>query len=59
MFWKETIVNTEKHLLEALCVRICERVFYIEEKFGDEPYRLEKSNDNVKFKGWLVKLLIH
>ena len=32
VFWKETIVNTEKDLLEALCVGICERMFNIEKK---------------------------
>ena len=30
VFWKETIVNTEKDLQEALCVGICERMFSTE-----------------------------
>ena len=34
VFWKETIENTEKDLLEALCVGICERMFSIEKSFG-------------------------
>ena len=59
VFWKETIINTEKDLLEALCVGICERMFNIEKKFWDELYQLEKNNDNINFKEWLVKLLIH
>ena len=59
MFWKETIINTEKDLLEALCVGICERMFNIEKKFWDELYQLEKNNDSINFKEWLVKLLIH
>ena len=59
MFWKETIVNTEKDLLEALYVGICERMFSIEKKCWDELYQLKKNNDNENFKEWLVKLLIH
>ena len=46
MFWKETIVNTEKDLLEALYVGICERIFSIEKKLLDETYELEKNNEN-------------
>ena len=42
VFWKETIENTEKDLLEALCVGICERMFSIEKKFWDELYQLER-----------------
>ena len=59
VFWKETIENTEKDLLEALCVGICERMFSIEKKFWDELYQLEKNTDNENLKDWLVKLLIH
>ena len=59
MFRKETIVNTENDLLEALCVGICERMFNIEKTVWDELYQLEKNNENVNFKEWLVKLLIH
>ena len=59
MFWKETIVNTEKDLLEALYVGICERIFSIEKKLLDETYELEKNNENENFKEWLMKLLIH
>ena len=59
VFWKETIINTEKDLLEGLCVGICERMFNIEKKFWDELYQLEKNNDSINFKEWLVKLLIH
>ena len=33
VFWNETIKKTEGNLLEALCIRICERLFTIEEKF--------------------------
>ena len=33
VFWNETIVNTEKDLLEALCVGISERIFSIKKKF--------------------------
>ena len=50
VFWKETIINTEKDLLEALCVGICERMFNIEKKFWDEVYQLEKNNDSINFK---------
>ena len=59
MFWKETIVNTEKDLLEALYVGICERIFSIEKRLLDETYELEKNNENENFKEWLMKLLIH
>ena len=59
VFWKETIENTEKDLLEALCVGICERMFIIEKKFWNELYQLEKNTGNENFKEWLVKLLIH
>ena len=50
VFWKETIINTEKDLLEALCVGICERMFNIEKKFWDELYQLEKNSDSINFK---------
>ena len=59
VFWKEAILNTEKYLLDALCVGICERMFNIEKKFWNELYRLEKKNDNVNFKESLVKLLVN
>ena len=59
VFWKETIVNTENDLLEVLCVGICEGIFNVEKRFWDELYQLEKNNDNINFKKWLVKLLIH
>ena len=59
VFWKETIVNTENDLLEVLCVGICEGIFNVEKRFLDELYQLEKNNDNINFKKWLVKLLIH
>ena len=42
VFWKETIENTEKDLLETLCVGICESMFSIEKKFWDELYQLER-----------------
>ena len=59
VFWKETLENTEKDLLEALCIGICERMFSIEKKFWYELYQLEKNTDNKNFKEWLVKLLTH
>ena len=59
VFWKETIVNTEKDLQEALCVGICERMLSTEKQFWDEVYQFEKNNDDDNFKEWLVKLLIH
>ena len=59
VFWKETLENTEKDLLEALCVGICERMFSIEKKFWDELYQLEMNTENENFNEWLVKLLIH
>ena len=59
VFWKETRVNTEKDLQEALCVGICERMFSTEKQFWDEVYQFEKNNDDDNFKEWLVKLLIH
>ena len=34
-------------------------MFSIEKKFWDELYQLEKNNDSINFKEWLVKLLIH
>ena len=43
----------------SLCNGICERMFSIEKKFWNELYQLEKNNDNLNFKEWLVKLLIH
>ena len=46
VFWKESIVNTEKDLLEALCVGICERMFSIEKTFWDGLYQSENNNDN-------------
>ena len=58
VFWKETIVNTEKDLLEALCIGICERMFSIEKTFWDELSQLEKNNDNENFKECLVKVMI-
>ena len=47
VFWKKTLVNTEKDLLETLCVGICERMFSIETKFWDELYQLEKNNVSI------------
>ena len=59
MFWKETEENTEKDLLEVLCLGMFERMYSIEKKFWDELYQLEKKNDNENFKESLVKLLIN
>ena len=33
VFWNEKIKKTEKNLLVALCIGICERLFTIEAKF--------------------------
>ena len=59
VFWKETEENTEKDLLEVLCLGMFERMYSIEKKFWDELYQLEKKNDNENFKESLVKLLIN
>ena len=58
MFWKGTIENTEKDLLEALCVGICKTMFSIKKRFGTSYINCKKNTDNENFKEWLVKLLI-
>ena len=59
IFWNETIKKTEENLLEALCIRICERLFTIEEKFWAESSYLEKQQESEDLKDWLVKLVVH
>ena len=59
VFWKETLVQTENDLLEALCVGICERMFKLEEKFWKELRGLEESHSPDVVKEWLVKLYVH
>ena len=50
VFWKETIKKTEENLLEALCIRICEILFTIEEKFWVELRYLEKEQESEDLK---------
>ena len=59
VFWNETIKKTEENLSETLCIRICERLFTIEEKFGAESCYLEKQQESEDLKDWLVKLVMH
>ena len=59
VFWNETIRKTEENLLEALCIRICERLFTVEEKFWAELRFLEKQQESKDLKEWMVKLIVH
>ena len=44
VFWQETLAKTERDLLEALCVGICERMFTLESKFWNELRDLEEKH---------------
>ena len=59
VFWQETLAKTERDLLEALCVGICERMFTLESKFWNELRDLEEKHGREEFKEWLVKLMVH
>ena len=59
VFWKETQIQSEKYLLENLCIGRCERLNNIERTFWAEVQQLEESNTNDHFKDLLVKLLVH
>ena len=59
VFWKETLLNAENYLLEALCVGICERMFTLERKFWDELQELHKNNPEEDMRNWLIKLHVH
>ena len=59
VFWKETLIQSEKDLQETLCIGICERLNNIEGRFWAEVQQLQESNRDDNFKDWLVKLLVH
>ena len=59
VFWQEALAKTERDLLEALCVGICERMFTLESKFWKELQDLEEKHGREEFKEWLVKLMVH
>ena len=59
VFWKETLIQSEKYLLENLCIGTHERLNNIKETFWAEVQQLEESNTNDHFKDLLVKLLVH
>ena len=59
IFWKETLLSAKNDLLEALCVRICERIFTLEKKFWDELRELHKNNIEEDMSNWLIKLHVH
>ena len=59
VFWKETLIQSEKDLLETLCIGICVRLNSIEGRFWSELQQLQENNTDDHFKDWLVKLLIH
>ena len=59
VFWKETLIQSQKDLLETLCIGICERLNNIEGRFWAELQQLQENNTDDHFKDWLVKLLIH
>ena len=59
VFWKETLIQSEKDLLETLPIGICERLNYIERRFWAELQQLQENNTDDHFKDGLVKLLIH
>ena len=59
LFWKEIQIKSEKVLLEALRIGICERLNNIEVRFWAEVQQLQESNTDDHFKDWLVKLLVH
>ena len=59
VFWKETLIQSEKDLLETLPIGICERLNYIERMFWAELQQLQENNTDDHFKDGLVKLLIH
>ena len=59
VLWKETVIRSEKDLLEILCIGICERLNNIERRFWAEVQQLQESKTDDHFKDWLVKLLVH
>ena len=59
VFWKETLIQSEKYLLENLCIGIRQRLNNIEGTFWADVQQLEESNANDHFKDLLVKLLVH
>ena len=59
VFWKETLIQSEKDLLETLCIGVYERLNNIEGKFWAEVQQLQENNTDDHFKDWFVKLLVH
>ena len=59
VLWNETVIRSEKDLLEILCIGICERLNNIERRFWAEVQQLQESKTDDHFKDWLVKLLVH
>ena len=59
VFWTERLIQSEKDLLETLCIGICVRLKNIEGRFWSELQQLQENNTDDHFKDWLVKLLIH
>ena len=57
--WKETVIRSEKDLLEILCIGICEKLNNIERRFWAEVQQLQESKTDDHFKDWLIKLLVH
>ena len=58
VLWKEALIQSEKDLLETLCIGICERLTNIEGRFWAELQQLQENNTDGHFKEWLVRLLI-
>ena len=52
LFWKETLVQSEKDLLETLCNGICERLNNIEGRFWAQLQQLHENNTDDHFKDW-------
>ena len=52
LFWKETLVQSEKDLLETLGNGICERLNNIEGRFWAQLQQLHENNTDDHFKDW-------
>ena len=59
IFWKETLLSAENDLLEALCARICERMFTLEKSFGTNCRNSIKiTQKKIWESGWLNYMFI-
>ena len=44
VFWKETLIQSEKDLLETSCIAICERLNNVEGRFSAKLQQLQENN---------------